>query len=99
MMTSAGNFTWTRYDTLLRLDFVSFTQRCFPELCPRTAVAMNWHIELLAAKLAAARTGKIGRLIINLPPGEPNSLKSLSLGGHGWKIGWKILFSRRSGPP
>jgi hypothetical protein len=40
-MTSAGNFTWTRYDTLLRLDFVSFAQRCFRELCPRTAFAMN----------------------------------------------------------
>src|SRR6516165_3971619 len=29
---------------------------------------MNWHIELLCAKLAALRAGKIGRLIINVPP-------------------------------
>ena len=28
----------------------------------------GWHIELLCAKLAALRAGKIGRLIINVPP-------------------------------
>ena len=34
MMTSPGKFTWARYDTLLRLDFVSFAQRCLRELSP-----------------------------------------------------------------
>ena len=29
---------------------------------------MNWHIEILAAKLMALRAGKIRRLIINMPP-------------------------------
>ena len=28
----------------------------------------GWHIELLCAKLAALRAGRIGRLIINVPP-------------------------------
>ena len=65
MMTSPGKFTWTTYDTLLRLDFVSFAQRCLHELSPRAAFLMNWHIELLCAKLAALRAGRIGRLIIN----------------------------------
>ena len=67
-MTSIGKFTWTRYDTLLRLDFVSFAQRCFRELSPRSAFLMNWHIEFIGAKSAAVRARKIGRPIINVPP-------------------------------
>ena len=35
---------------------------------------MNGHIEIIAAKLMALRTGKIRRLIINMPP---RYLKSL----------------------
>jgi len=29
---------------------------------------MGWHIEVIAAKLAAVRAGKIRRLVVNLPP-------------------------------
>jgi hypothetical protein len=67
-MTAAGAFTWGTYDTLLRLDFVSFAQRAFRELSPRGAFLMSWHIETVAAKLAALRRGKIRRVIINMPP-------------------------------
>jgi hypothetical protein len=74
MMTAADQFTWDTYDTLLRLDFVSFAQRCFQELSPRAAFAMNWHIEIAAAKLAAVRTRRIRRLIINTPPCHLKSL-------------------------
>jgi hypothetical protein len=35
LTTAAGAFTWGTYDTLLRLDFVSFAQRAFRELSPR----------------------------------------------------------------
>jgi hypothetical protein len=42
---TAGEFTWSTYDTLLRLDFVSFAQRDFRELSPRGALLMSWHIE------------------------------------------------------
>jgi hypothetical protein len=42
---------------LLRHDFASFAARAFRELNPRTLLAMNWHIELIAAKLAAVRAG------------------------------------------
>jgi len=35
---------------LLRRDLVSFAQRCFSELNPRTRFAMSWHIEIIAAK-------------------------------------------------
>ena len=87
------------YKEILRLDLGYFAHHCFCELNPQAVFLPNWHIEVIAAKLAAVREGKIRRLIINLPPREPNSLRFLSLGGHGWKIGWKILFSHRSGPP
>ena len=37
--------------------------RCFHDLNPQAELAMNWHIEVIAAKLAAVRQGKIRRLI------------------------------------
>jgi hypothetical protein len=40
-------------DAQLRLDFTAFAQRCFRELNPLTAIAMNWHVEVMTAKLAA----------------------------------------------
>ena len=62
MMTAADKFTWTSYDTLLRLDFVSFAQRCLCELSPRAQFAMNWHIEIIAAIPGTARkAGRPGR--------------------------------------
>jgi hypothetical protein len=56
------------YDWLLQRDFASFAQRAFAELNPRTAFAFGWHVEIIAAKLAAVFDGRIRRLIINLPP-------------------------------
>src|SRR5260370_1599029 len=87
------------YKAILRSDLGYFAERCFYELNPQAAFLTNWHIEVIAAKLAAVREGKIRRLIINLPPRELDPLKSLPLGGPGWKIGWKILFSHRSDHP
>jgi hypothetical protein len=85
-MTAADKFTWSTYDTLLRLDFVSFAQRCFGELSPRAQFAMNWHIEIIAAKLMALRAGKIRRLIINLPPRYLKSLLA-SVAFPAWCLG------------
>jgi hypothetical protein len=42
--------------------------RSFGGLDPRTPFATNWHVELIAAKLAAVRAGHIRRLIVSLPP-------------------------------
>jgi len=39
---------------LLYHDFASFAARAFCELNPRTQFAVNWHVELIAAKLAGA---------------------------------------------
>jgi hypothetical protein len=50
---------------LLRHDFATFAGRCFQDLNPQTDLAMNWHLEVIAAKLTEVREGKIRRLIIN----------------------------------
>jgi hypothetical protein len=55
------------YGAILRSDFWFFAQRCFSELNPQAALATNWHLEVIAAKLTAVREGKIRRLIINRP--------------------------------
>jgi hypothetical protein len=69
--------TPAEYETLLRQDFTSFAARCFYDLNPQTELAMNWHVEVIAAKLTAVRQGKIRRLIINLPPRHLKSLLAL----------------------
>ena len=61
------------YQAFARQDFHTFLHRAFLELNPRTAFLHNWHNELIASKLEACRSGKIRRLIINVPP---RSLKS-----------------------
>jgi predicted phage terminase large subunit-like protein len=74
------------YETMLRQDFSTFAARCFYDLNPQTDLAMNWHLEVIAAKLTAVRNGEIKRLIINLPP---RSLKSLmaSIAFPAWCLG------------
>ena len=60
------NLTWAQYQVLLRHDFTTFAGRCFKDLNPQTRLAMNWHLEVIAAKLTEVREGKIRRLIINM---------------------------------
>ena len=55
------------FEAILRSDLGCFAERCFYQLNPPAAFLMNWHIEVIAAKLTAVREGKIRRLIINLP--------------------------------
>ena len=47
---------------------------------------MGWHIEVIAAKLAAVREGKIRRLVINLPPRHLKSLLA-SIAFPAWCLG------------
>jgi hypothetical protein len=47
---------------------------------------MNWHIEVIAAKLAALAQGKIQQLIINLPPRHLKSLL-VSIAFPAWCLG------------
>src|SRR5262249_10365144 len=62
---SHAPLTQREEDAQLRLDFAAFAQRWFREINPLTALAMNWHVEVIAAKLAAVFEGRIRRLIIN----------------------------------
>src|ERR1700757_2068752 len=80
------NLTPAEYQVLLRQDFVSFAVRCFQDLNPQAERAMNWHIEVIAAKLTAVREGKIRRLIINLPPRHLKSLMA-SIAFPAWLLG------------
>jgi len=69
-----SEFSPAEYQAILRSDLGFFAERCFYELNPQTAFLMNWHIEVIAAKLTAVREGRIRRLIINLPPRHLKSL-------------------------
>ena len=60
------SLTREQYDSVLRQDFVTFAARCFHDLNPQAELAMNGHLEVIAAKLTAVREGKIRRLIINM---------------------------------
>ena len=60
--------TPAEYTAILRQDLCSFIGRCFLELNRQTRLLMNWHVEVMAAKLEECRQGKIRRLIINIPP-------------------------------
>src|ERR1700732_183191 len=80
------NLTPAEYEVLLRHDFATFAMRCFHDLNPQTRLAMNWHLERIAAKLTAVREGKIRRLIINLPPRHLKSLLA-SIAFPAWCLG------------
>src|SRR5882724_6136379 len=81
-----NDFSPRELDVILRSDLGYFAERCFYDLNPQTAVAMNWHIEVIAAKLTAVRQGKIQRLIINLPPRHLKSLMA-SIAFPAWCLG------------
>src|SRR5271169_2783662 len=78
--------TRAEYEFLLRHDFTTFAGRCFQDLNPQTDLAMNWHLEVIAAKLTKVREGKIRRLIINLPPRHLKSLMA-SIAFPAWFLG------------
>jgi len=68
MTVPSSRLDLAEYNAPFRAGFAGFAQRSLLDLSPRTQFAMNWHIEIIAAKLAAPRDGKIRCLIINLPP-------------------------------
>ena len=80
------DLTRAEYEAVLRQDFTTFVARCFHELNPQAELAMNWHLEVVAAKLTAVRQGKIRRLIINLPPRHLKSLMA-SIAFPAWCLG------------
>jgi hypothetical protein len=80
------SLTREQYDSVLRQDFVTFAARCFHDLNPQAELAMNGHLEVIAAKLTAVREGKIRRLIINVAPRHLKSLLA-SIAFPAWCLG------------
>jgi predicted phage terminase large subunit-like protein len=74
------------YPRLLRHDLPSFIGKTFASVDPGSAYLPNWHIDLIAEYLEAARRSEITRLIINMPP---RSLKSIcvSVAWPAWLLG------------
>jgi len=66
--------TWLHTGNIVDMDRTSTKWWGRLELNPQTELAMNWHVEIIAAKLTAVRHGKIPRLIINRPPRHLKSL-------------------------
>ncbi|MGH7103729.1 MAG: hypothetical protein ACREFJ_15175, partial [Acetobacteraceae bacterium] len=83
-MTPAPNLA--EYQAALRQDFRSFLERCFHELNPDASFLANWHIDVMAAKLAEVQNGETRRLIINVPPRHLKSLAA-SVAFPAWLLG------------
>lgn len=64
------------YNNLLKADFSSFIAKVFATNNPSLIYLDNWHIDLLVDALEQVMSGKLTRLIINIPP---RSLKSLCI--------------------
>jgi predicted phage terminase large subunit-like protein len=74
------------YDELLRHDLPTFIGKTLQTVHPGAVYLPNWHIDLIAEYLEAARHSQIKRLIINMPP---RSLKSvcISVAWPAWLLG------------
>jgi len=74
------------YNDLLENDLATFIGKSLATVNPSAEFLPNWHIELIAEYLEAARRGEITRLIINMPP---RSLKSVcvSVAWPAWILG------------
>jgi len=68
------------------MDFNTFAARCFHNLNPQAELAMNRHLDVIAAKLTDVREGRIQRRISNLPPRHLKSLMA-SIAFSAWRLG------------
>ena len=73
------------YADLLRHDLCAFIHRSFLEL-EQSKYHLNWHIEVLAAKLEDVRQGRCKRLIVNVPPRHLKS-HAISIAFAAWLLG------------
>jgi len=85
-MSSILEFTHAEYQALMRLDLMTFIKRSFYELNPQATFARSPHIEVLATKLAACRSGKLRRLTVCLPPRMLKSI-AVSVAFPAWLLG------------
>ncbi len=73
-------------EATLRSDFYSFLVGVFGDRDGGAAFAPGWHIEVMAARLAAVREGRTKRLIVNIPPRHLKSLAA-SIALPAWLLG------------
>jgi hypothetical protein len=73
------------HQALLRSEFEAFAMRCFLQLNPGVRFTPGWHIELVAAWMAAVQDEGT-RMIINLPPRHLKSLLG-SIALPAWLLG------------
>ncbi len=74
------------FSDLLRRDFSSFVGKTLATADPGARYLPNWHIDLIAEYLEAARAGQVTRLIINMPPRMLKS-QSVSIAWPAWLLG------------
>ena len=70
----------------MRNDFYSFLLHAFVDRHGAAAFVLGWHIEVMAARLAAVREGGARRLIVNIPPRHLKSLAA-SIALPAWLLG------------
>ncbi len=61
-------------EAILRRDMQAFLERTFATLEPGTPFSHNWHYEHLCWALSRVASGKVLRLIINVPPRSGKSI-------------------------
>lgn len=59
---------------ILRVDFQCFLEKVFQTLHPAGTFEKNWHLDLFAEAASVVESGRVRRLIVNVPP---RFLKSL----------------------
>ncbi|MDR3639517.1 MAG: phage terminase large subunit [Isosphaeraceae bacterium] len=57
-----------------RRSLAEFVQQAWPVVEPGTPLVWNWHIDAICLHLEGVTSGRIRRLIINVPPGHMKSL-------------------------
>ncbi len=55
-------------NAILRSDFESFIEKVFNTVSPNNVLQWNWHINAISHNLHCLVSGRISRLIINIPP-------------------------------
>lgn len=75
-----------QFDAASRTHFSLFLRRVMATVSPGVRYTHNWHVDAIAEHLAAAASGQLPRLIINLPP---RMLKStiISVAWPAWLLG------------
>ena len=59
---------------VMKASLAEFVRGAWPTLEPGRPLLWNWHLDVICAYLEAVRSGKVRRLLVNIPPGSMKSL-------------------------